>query len=82
MDRVAALLLESPMSPQDANLGYRIRSMTSRISELRRMGLPISVESKRTPDGQRYKKYHADRGYITKYRQLKRDGVLNRVSWN
>lgn len=84
IDKVAALLMNGPISVQDANLGYRIRSMTSRISELRRLGLPIIVMHKRTPDGQRYTKYKADTGYYTRYRALTKSAVpvLRTVNWS
>lgn len=80
VDLVAALLLTSHLTVQTANLGYRIRSMTSRVSELRRLGLPIHVERRNTIDGQRYRRYRAARGYRKVFSNLVKANVLNKVS--
>lgn len=37
---------------------YRVRSLTKRISEIRKQGHPIQSEFKRDRTGQRYVKYH------------------------
>jgi hypothetical protein len=79
VDLVAALLLTSHLTVQTANLGYRIRSMTSRVSELRRLGLPIRAEHATTIDGQRYRRYHAARGYRKAFGDLVKANVLNKV---
>ena len=46
------------ISGLEAHNLYKVRSLTRRITSLRRMGVPIQPEHKRDATGQRYVRYH------------------------
>jgi hypothetical protein len=66
------------MTPVVASGVYAIRSLTSRISELRRLGLTINATWKRDAYGRRYRSYSRGVGYVETFRRLVREQVLER----
>lgn len=45
------------ITPMEAHIVYKIRSLPRRILDLKRQGIPIQTEMRRDAHGQRYARY-------------------------
>jgi len=75
---VARILSEkgAHLSRVTAGNAYGVSSLTSTISQLRQLGLPIEAKWNRDAWGRRYKSYRRGNGYVKRYRALLRKGEL------
>lgn len=64
------------LSRVTAGTAYGVSSLTSTISQLRKLGLPIIAEWKTDAFGRRYKSYRRGPGFVKTYRALIRKGEL------